>query len=181
MINNDLFKHPLIKLCAIGLVIYFALFANTDNPDSLGNKITKERLKKNFEQAKEKQQFISKNIAAAKKFAKENSSNKTQQKTQDSLSKTPFIICGDQVIVDYALYQSGKILHAEKDTKFIIGSKDNWLIEKNLIGLKKGDTTNINVIETVNNMPAAVNDLLKYKITIHKISRHPSNIQTSCK
>ena len=41
-----------IKLIRILAILYFALYANTEKPQSLGNRITKEEVKKGIDKAK---------------------------------------------------------------------------------------------------------------------------------
>ena len=62
----ELLRNPLIKYPGIILVIYFGLFSNKENPSSLGNRLSAESVKKNFNEMQEKGKFIATNIQAAK-------------------------------------------------------------------------------------------------------------------
>lgn len=58
-------KNPFVKIIGIGLVLYFALLNNKDNPESLGNRFSKEKVSKNLNQAKQQSTFIIKNLKEA--------------------------------------------------------------------------------------------------------------------
>jgi hypothetical protein len=61
-----IFRNPIIKLICIGLVLYFALFKNKDNPNSLGNRLSVDKIKQGVSQANQKSFSIVSGIALAK-------------------------------------------------------------------------------------------------------------------
>lgn len=50
-----------VKIIGILAILYFSLYANTEKPQSLGNRITKEELKKGINQAKKTSELVIKN------------------------------------------------------------------------------------------------------------------------
>jgi hypothetical protein len=70
-IINDLLSSRIVKLVAFVLVVYFALFSNKEHPDSLGNRLSSEKIKENFNQIKERSGFVISNIQTAKNGIKD--------------------------------------------------------------------------------------------------------------
>jgi hypothetical protein len=68
---TDITKNPFIKISGIILVIYFALFYNKTNPNSLGNRFSPDNLKNNLREANEKTLFIMSHVNQAQKIDKE--------------------------------------------------------------------------------------------------------------
>ena len=165
MIYN-LLQNPFIKICGIGIIIYFALFANKHNPDSLGNRLSSENLKKNFHEAKKQTRFIMKNVEAAKEYKK-------QQENIDYTTKK--IACNDVVYLNYSIYQGEQRLHTANNSKFIIGSKTNWDIEQKIMGLKKGDEIKIPLVNSTQDGPS-----LNYHITIQEVTKNTQHAFTNC-
>lgn len=189
MSAHHLLRNPLVKICGIAAVLYFSLFANKENPGSLGNKFSKETLKKSFEDAREKSKFIMTNVNAAKDVAKNNPQEEaTKQSKIIQESKIISASCGDKVIADYAIYKEDHNIHSVNNMKFTIGSKENWPIEKNIIGMKKGEIKNINILDSlktdqkINPLPPEANGI-QYRITIRQITHSLSPnkyIKISC-
>ncbi len=140
-------KNPLIKWTGIILVIYYALFANKQSPQSLGNRLSKENVQKNLEQMKEKSKFIVTNVKVANEVAKER-----EEKRRLTMGDEERIFlkdikagegdkvtsCSDNIEISYVIYSpSGQQLEFAPNERIIIGSKKNWPIEKNIIGMKK--------------------------------------------
>lgn len=67
----NLTKNRFIKIIGIFLVLYFALFYNKENPNSLGNRWSMENLKNNFGEMNEKSRFIITNVGMARQIEKE--------------------------------------------------------------------------------------------------------------
>lgn len=176
---NRVLKNPLIKICGAVVIIYLGLFANKDNPESLGNRISKENLQKNFHEVRKKSQFIASNVSAAKKISEEDANSNDN-------SGTSLANCGDTVITDYEIYQAGKNIQKTANKKFILGSKENLLVEQGIIGMKVGEIKDIKLLDTQNSnqeilsMSELKNDF-KYRITVLKIFHNPPNSKISCK
>lgn len=174
---NRVLKNPLIKICGAVVIIYLGLFANKDNPESLGNRLSAENLQKNFHEAQKKGKFISTNVSAAKKISEDVSS--------DENSGLISAKCGDTVIANYEIYQADKNIHKTTNKKFTLGSKENLPIEKGIIGMKIGETKDVNLLEKpssnqeILSMPELENDF-KYRVTILKIFHNPPNSKISC-
>jgi hypothetical protein len=166
-----LLQNPLIKIIGVLVIIYFGLFANKKNPDSLGNRLSMKKVKEHFSDIGEKGKFIVTNVEAAREYAKthevkknvqqEQKSPEPQQEIQPAPNAAPSnsqevgydpgsndviigkgdsaVSCGSKVkivtIVDYQLQGAVEEL--------VVGSKKNWVIEKNIIGMKKGGLRSI--------------------------------------
>ena len=162
MLINQILKNPIVKICAVIVILYFGLFSNEENPNSLRNKLSKERIEKNLHDATNKSKFIVTNVGAARKFAQE-------QEEKGKEIENLIIECGDEVKVDYNILNKGNNLYSEKSKKFVIGSKIDFLIEKNLIGMKKGESKKINIMEGVD-QKTNINDI-SYYVTIVAIEK----------
>lgn len=157
-----LLENPLIKIIGIVVVLYFALFANKHNPQSLGNRLSAERIKKNLGDIEEKGKFIASNVRAAQSYSKahegsvpnalnsqENISNQggalVTKDIDVGIGKKP-VACGDEVEVFVTLNAGkSKNLDIKPEAKFVIGSKKDWLLEKNILGMEKGGVREISV------------------------------------
>ncbi|MBU6338418.1 MAG: hypothetical protein KGQ36_00370 [Rickettsiales bacterium] len=172
MLTNEILKNPLVKIGAIAVILYLALFSDKKNPDSLRNRLSKDKIEKNLHEAGSKSKFIITNVGAAKKVAAENT------KMGDVI-----IECGDEVITDYSIYNNDKKLYTEKNKKFTIGSKIDTVIEKNIMGMKIGETKKINIMDVMNtnqatgpSLPKLKSDV-KYNITIVDINKKTSTLK----
>lgn len=168
MLVNEILKNPLVKIGAIAVILYFALFSNKENPDSLRNRLSKERIEKNLHEASSKSKFIITNVGAAKKIAAEKI---RKEKEMENVT----IECSDEVVTDYSIYSNDKSLYTEKNKKFIIGSKADTIIERNIIGMKIGESKNISIMDAIQTsqketIPQPKNDI-KYHITIVSIDK----------
>ena len=177
MAINRVLKNPLIKLCGAVVIIYLGLFANKDNPESLGNRLSSENLQKNFGEVKEKSKFIAYNVNSAKKISEEANSN---DNSDESLAN-----CGDTVITNYEIYEADKNIHRTANKKFTLGSKEDFPVEQGIIGMKVGEIKDIKLLDAQNSnqeilsMPELKNDF-KYRITVLKIFHNPPNSKISC-
>jgi hypothetical protein len=61
-----IFKNPIIKIICLALVLYFALFKNKDNPNSLGNRFSVDKIKQGVKQIDQKGLAIVSGIALAR-------------------------------------------------------------------------------------------------------------------
>lgn len=192
----ELLRNPLIKLIGVAIVLYFALFSNKENPDSLGNRWSFNQIKSDIKEVKSKSEFIINNVHMAQELAKEKNAEKQAMKENGSKifiedvdigSGEEIIGCGDKVEISYGIYSKD-----EKQLKFIekqivvIGDKNNPLIEKNIIGMKQNASRNIKIPYGFISQDNALNEMLKfnasdlkYQITILSLTKN-SNPQISC-
>ncbi len=165
----ELLRNPIVKLIGAGFVLYFALFANKENPDSLGNRWSKQQLQKDIEEAKIKSHFIITNVKIAKETAKELDKINLEKISIEDLEEgngEEKISCGDAVQISYGIYTSeGTQLEFIESENLTIGSKNNELLEKNLIGMKKGGARNIKVSRDFQTTNKKLADLLKFHAT----------------
>jgi hypothetical protein len=132
MITSKVVKHPLIKIVGISLILYFALLSNKKNPDSLGNRLTAENIKKNLSQASNKVQFISTNLALARELEEKRNA------TENNIVR---LSCGDVAKISYGIYnKAGRQLEFIEETNITIHKDTHHLLEKHAIGLEEGKT-----------------------------------------
>lgn len=165
----ELLRNPLIKGVGIVLILYFALFANKEKPDSLGNRLSSEQIKQNFNEIQNKSKFIITNVKAAQDLAKEKEAQRkiaeqnVPKITINDLeigTAEPSAACGDAVEISYGLYSpEGKQLEFVSSKKIIIGTDKNSVIEKNIIGMGNGGIREINVAD------------LKYQVTMVAVTK----------
>lgn len=193
---NELLRNPIIKIIGIVAIIYFALFADKKNPESLGHRFAKDKIEKNLHEAKQKSSFIITNVNLAQQMAKEkdaknvagnNSENRKPVATSiedlEEGSGDEKIICGDEVVISYGLYtKQGRQIQFQASEKLIIGVKSNWLIEQNIIGMKQGGIRNINIPQGYEANDKKLTEMLKfnasdlqYRITVLTIIHHPDS------
>lgn len=147
---NDLLKNPLIRIIGVMLIIYFALFDNKQSPNSLGNRLNPEVVKKDLNEVQQKSRFILNNIRIA-----QNNQVGAQNKTEEPSPATTLatfqdvnigdgdeiVKCGANAVISYRVVnQQGNLIERNFEEKLAIGKKTNWLIEENIIGMKRGGT-----------------------------------------
>lgn len=151
-----LLQNPLIKIAGICVILYFALFSNKHNPQSLSHRLSGERLKNKFVEMEEKGRFIASNVQAAKSYAKFKEVAPEQQKIEPVIAETMKIInygagkdkvvCGSEVEVFLSLNSdSVRNIALKPSAKFVIGSKENWLLEKHILGMKVAGVREIRI------------------------------------
>jgi hypothetical protein len=193
----DLLRIPIIKWTGIALILYFGLFANTQNPNSLGNRLSKENVQKNFKEARERGKFIVVNVKMAQEIAKEKEAQEKLAKERggmisindlDSGTGEKIIGCNDEVEFSYVIQtKDGKEVNSiKKPQKTIIGSKQEKTIERNIIGMKEGGIRSINVPFGSQTDDKKLDTLLKlngqdlqYLVTVSKIKKS-KNPPSSC-
>lgn len=157
----DLLRNPLVKITGILTILYFALFSNTYNPNSLGNRFSKENLKKNFDAAQEQGKFIATNLKIAQDLEKRRNDNASDSISQDNpvmiVSSEDIktgkglatLACGDELSISYrtSINNDHQIDHMD-DVKFIVGSRTMPLIEKHIIGMRASGIRNIYIPKT---------------------------------
>jgi hypothetical protein len=157
----DLLRNPLVKIVGILTILYFALFSNTYNPNSLGNRFSKENLKKNFDAAQEQGKFIATNLKIARDLEEKRNDIASDSTSHDNpvmmVSSEDIktgkgmatLACGDEITISYrtSINNDHQIDHMD-DVKFIVGSRTMPLIEKHIIGMRALGIRNIYIPKT---------------------------------
>ena len=155
-----LLKSPLIRLIGAVIILYYALFANTYEKDSLGNRLSKQTIEKNLEETKRKSLYIAINIKQAQDYSRNNISNNSpsdinsENKNSNSSANFPIGIiikdihigqgqearCGDKITANYTVYDNdgNKLNNIINYTVKIDENSAKSIIKENLIGLKVG-------------------------------------------
>ncbi len=155
---------PLVRIIGVIVVLYFGLFSNKEKPDSLGNRLSRDEIVKNFNEVKERTRFISTTIQSGGQNQVQIAKN-SQLDIEDIEPGTgnASIDCGMEAKISYSVFdQSGKQIRNPSEEKIIIGSKINDFIEKNIIGMKSGSIRNIQVPKDYISSNQTVNQLLNF-------------------
>jgi hypothetical protein len=190
----ELLRNPLIKYPGIILVVYFGLFANKESPDSLGNRLSTEAVKKNFNQIQEKGKFIAANLQAAKDLesqrqqARMSSSEVIVKEDLEIGTSQEEISCGDEVEISYGIYDlKGKQLEFIEKNSLVVGSKKNVLIEQNIVGAKLNGIRSIKIPQysrvddsKLMNFLSFSNSDLKIQITILALKKDNGTSGINC-
>jgi len=159
-ISSKLLRSPLVRIVGAVVILYYALFANTYEKDSLGNRLSKQTIEKNIEDAKKKSLYIALNVKQAQNYKERNPINNSASNTNlaNQNLNTPAILpvgliikdieitqgkeveCGSKITANYIVYDNnGKQL---TDTINYVSEIDEnspkSVIKENLIGLKTG-------------------------------------------
>lgn len=159
MIIFKLLKNPLVKICGVCLVMYFGLFSDRKNPNSLSQRFSSENIDKSKDVAANKIQFIATNIQVANsekrirdeknkiipsyEVQKHSEENEEEKKVmvrdlQEGSINNP-AICGSNVQIVYVIFdQMSNQIESSPLEKLVVGSNKDSLIENNLIGMKEG-------------------------------------------
>jgi hypothetical protein len=162
MINpSSFFKNPIIRAFCVALILYFALFNNKENPNSLGNRLSADKIKHNLSEAKEKGSAIMSYLELAKQTQNTNQNNEKIEiaplvgdhiiiEDQKIGVGDTSLSCLDEAEISYVIYPKNDnhhIISSVEKKKLIIGSKDDLLLENKLIGMKKSGVRLINVFK----------------------------------
>ncbi len=200
----NLLRNPLVKILGLCAVFYFGLLANKKDPESLGNRLSKENINRNIDEVKYRGQYIMENIKNVKKVeAGEISADELREKfgqehrplfdvqnynflkTQD-LEKgfgTDELKCNDEAEISYGIYiKDGETqLEFFNKEKLLIGSKKNVLLEQKIIGMKRDSVRIINIPRDLKPFDKKLSLLLKfnetdlfYKVILHDFSHTKS-------
>ncbi len=195
-----LLRNPIIKIIGISVILYYGLFANKEKPGSLGNRFSSEQIKKDFSEVREKTVFIAENVKLAREIAKEKEAEKEAEKkaaaTNPALQVSvkdleegvgENISCGDSAYINYGIYtKDGRQLEFKENQILVIGNKSNWLLEKNIIGMKQAGSRYINIPQGSQVNDSKITEYLnsnksdlKYQVTLLAFTKNP-NSQISC-
>ena len=195
-----LLRNPIIKIIGISVILYYGLFANKEKPGSLGNRFSSEQIKKDFSEVREKTVFIAENVKLAREIAKEKEDEKEAEKkaaaTNQALQVSvkdleegvgENISCGDSAYINYGIYtRDGRQLEFKENQILVIGDRSNWLLEKNIIGMKQAGSRYINIPQGSQVNDSKITEYLnsnksdlKYQVTLLAFTKNP-NSQISC-
>lgn len=200
-----LLRSPLIRLVGAVTILYYALFANTYDKDSLGNRLSKKTIEKNIEEAKRKSLYIAVNVKQAQDYKRNQTSDHSPSnpnlKNQNSNSRAGLIIkdietrpgtkvkCGDKITADYVIYDNdGNQLN--NITNYITEINENSaksIVKENLIGLGVGGKRLIIIPETYKTkdeesskyMVLSHNKGINYEIKLLKVEES-GNAEAKC-
>lgn len=169
----ELLRRPLIKIIGLILVVYFGLFSNKEDPDSLGNRLSSQNIKERFGEIHEKSNFIIANIDKANKMsgkdalvAEDPSQNLSAITTQDYAagSGEEQLKCGDvaEISYDIRVVGSNSSLEFVAKENIVIGSNFNVLLEQKIIGMKSGGVRIINIPRDFKSDNKKLSFLLKF-------------------
>lgn len=192
-----LLRQPLIKIIAVFLILYFGLLSNKKDPDGLGNRLSSQNLKQDFQEVKEKSNFIITNIQRAKDLNGGKASTAFDP-TQDfvqigvkdvQIGNGEVLKCGDLAEVSYDIRVVGSPNQLEfiPKEKILIGSNKNLLLEKKIVGMKKGGSRVLNIPRDFKSTNQKLEFLLKfnstdlqYNVTLLDFTRAEPNSVVDC-
>jgi hypothetical protein len=191
-----LLRNPIIKIIGISVILYYGLLANKEKPGSLGNRFSSEQIKKDFSEVREKTVFIAENVKLAREIAQEKEAEKEAAATNPALQLSvkdleegvgENISCGDSAHINYGIYtKDGRQLEFKENQILIIGNKSNWLLEKNIIGMKQSGSRYIDIPQGSQINDSKITEYLnsnksdlKYQVTLLAFTKNP-NPQLSC-
>jgi hypothetical protein len=192
----EILRNPIVKTVGIAAILYFALFYNKENPESLGNRLSPKNIKEGLGEVTKKAQFIAGGISTANEQAKEMEKLRSK-KFQDAASdykdiKTgegEAISCGDYALISYKIFNSQNQELAKQPSRPIsIGTQQNLLLERNIIGMKRGGTRVITVTQNPNITDPMLKSQIEqsggrmiFEVTLENFDALPNNKNSSCK
>jgi len=162
-------------------ILYFGLFANKENPDSLGNRLSWQNTKKNVGEVVEKGTLIFGSVNTAKDAIKE---LEEQKKLKFKAEKVLFtdskegegedeVACGDYVQASYKIFDQDDQYLTAGDFNSTVGLEENLLIEANIIGMKRKGVRILKISKDFTGSDSKAIELLdrfksdlKYEITL---------------
>jgi FtsZ-interacting cell division protein ZipA len=79
---GKIINNPIFRICGIIAILYYGLFQNKSNPESLGNRLSPERIKSNLSDISEKSVYIIQNVGKAQELQKANAAKEQQDKDE---------------------------------------------------------------------------------------------------
>lgn len=187
-------QHPLVKNIAIIGIIYFAFFSNKQNPESLGNRLSVENLKKTFNNVSQKTSFIAENVSMAKSLAKERVQR--LKRKHDAVATLEVkdlkeglgreVECGDVATISYGVFDAkDKKIHLGVEN-VTIGLNDNIFLEQETRGMKAGGIRIVFIPENFNIEDSKIKEFLstskgnlEYRIKLEKFQKL-DNLKLAC-
>lgn len=189
---NKLLNNPIIKIIGVLTILYFALLHDKTNPESLGNRLSAERVKKNIHEIEEKGKFIATNISMARKYAKQEINNSYSSKIAIKDIKInnegQILKCGDKAEISYDILTiNDKIIYSTENEELVIGSRKKDFLEKNIVEMHEGSTRSILIPQDVYTNNIQLTNFLKenkeglnYQVTLKKVTNNPNSLNISC-
>lgn len=176
----NLLKNPFIRIAGVIAILYIGLFSNTHKKDSLGNRLSKEQLQKDFGEIKEK----SVNIVTTVKMAKAYQQGQIEAKSGNkpaanyivkdiAIGKGDGAKCEDFVTIQYKSFSNNEPIEKSNKYDLIIGNSSFIpAIQKHIIGMKKGG---VRLIILTNS-----NQALNYEVTMREIKKSATSNPEKC-
>lgn len=129
-----LLKNPLFKIVGIVVILYLTLF-NKEKENSLGNRISSEKVKENLSYIKDKTIYIKENLNNSKKYKAKQKPLKDQQYQDFLIGIGKYKVnCGDTILAKIIKLQ-GEFNIEETKKRLQI---DRSTFNSKFIGMKKG-------------------------------------------
>jgi len=165
---------PIFKIVGVSLVLYFGLFYNDESYDSLSKRLAPERVKKNLSEVQEKSKFIFSNINEARNvvagrgveshFDDEQSFATISTNDIEIGKGENYLQCGFEAEISYDLRikDSPSSIESIEKEKIIIGSGENLLFERKLLGMKVDGVRSIDIPRNFNSSNQKLAFTLKF-------------------
>lgn len=154
---SDIINSKFVRIIALIVVLYFAIFSHKDHPNSVSSSVSIDGINKNFDEVKQRTGFIVSNIKTAQNYDHQKDDVISNKKIIDSLGfidekyldtiKTQilgegfgdrYVNCLDEVVFNIDFYDNNnnKIKSMLYQT-IVAGSNKNNIIAKKIVGMKK--------------------------------------------
>lgn len=176
----EIMKNPIFKLIGISVILYFGLFYNKNNPESLGNRLSKETLEKDFDEIRKKGNFIITNIGHAKQNSARIDAQLKEVVIQDLVEGDgDEIKCMDSAIISYQIYDKmGQNLAKNINENSTFNPNSDNILEKYLMNMKKGGIREIKIPQNFQTQDLQFikyknlsGGIVKYQISLKEITK----------
>lgn len=184
-------QNGFVKFFGIGAILYFALFNDKENPNSLGYKFSGDNLKKNLEEVKEHSSKIVKGVLIAKEINRRNMAIESSNEELDilvfddveSFSKVK-AKCNDNLLVSLEVKnEKGQTIRPEEAVAFTLGQKKFPIIERAVMNMGKSGSRIVNIPHGYKTNSTIVNELrldkdvknIFYRINLQNIAPSKEN------
>ncbi|HLD76728.1 MAG TPA: hypothetical protein VI861_01200 [Rickettsiales bacterium] len=171
---SALIKNPFIKILAVIIVFYFGFYQHKEDPESLGNRLSKEKIKNNFQDIKDRTHFIVSNVKIAQEYRKYDRTQKLPQHEIEKIDLMQYedekegegelVKCGDEVEISYGVYDknTNNTIEFIENKKIIVNSNENIFFERKVIGMKKNGVRSIVIPKAFKTEEREINSFLRY-------------------
>lgn len=183
---KSLIHNPIFRIVGVAAILYFALFKNNRDVDSLSNRLKPEKVKSDFADMSAKSTYIMENLRKAQEVeANKVNANLIIKDIKTGSGKVAN--CNDKIDFNYEISSKDKkILQNTKTTLIIGGAQLPLEIENNIIGMKQNGTRSITVPYDYKSKDAKLSEFLSqnhqniiYQISLLKVEKSQQNY--SCK
>lgn len=191
----QIFNNKFLRIIGIAAVLYFAFFSGK-NENGLHNLLNKENIGQSVEQLNKQAQTISYGLAEAKKESEMLKMQQAQATNNNILiddlkigDSAQSLLCYDEAQISYEVFASkdNKKLKIVGLQQIVIGNRANNLIEKNIIGMKKGGIRTLKIPVNYNTGDKELVQMLRdnqeliYKIMLLDFANTPkSSANNNC-